>query len=144
MLGFVLRIVAEVYTTPHHIATFVNTSTFCHTFCINFHVEDDLIPGVLGEGLVPDLLPPETHLTPIAPREGLGRLVSRDQNHVLPEEGQGLDPLPGGGRDLAVQDTAVAASVGPGHDLPSHEGETATVVLDLVVVNDLLLTVKSM
>ena len=111
-------------------ATYANvyTNTFCRTFYIEFHVEGDLIPGVPAEGLVPDLPPPETHLTPIAPREGLGHLVSRDQNHVLPEEGQGLDPLPGRGRDLAVQDTAVAANAGPGHDLPSHEGETATVV----------------
>ena len=117
----------------------VSTNTFHCTFYINFHIEGDLIPGVLDEGPVPDLPPPETHLTPIAPREGLGRLVSRDQNHVLPEEGQGLDPLPGRGQDLAVQDTAVAANVGPDHDLPSHEGETVIVVLDLVGEHDLLL-----
>ena len=106
-------------------------------FNIIFRVEGDLIPGVRAEGLVLDLPSPETHLTPTVPREGgqspdLGLPASRDQNHVLPEEDQGPDPLPGRGRDLAVQDIAVAANVDPGHDLPSHEGETAcyTIIWD--------------
>lgn len=84
----------------------------------------NLLPAAPAEGLNPNLPLQEAHLTPTAPREG-GQspdpaLASRDQNQGLPEEGQGLNPLPGKWRGLAVLGTAAIVNVGPGHNFLSH------------------------
>ena len=96
-------------------------------FFFHIHLEGIFI---LGASSIPDPLLQEAHLTPTAPREGEQSpdRTNRDLNQVHPGEGQGLNPLPGKGRDLAVQDTAVAANISPGHTLP-EPGETGTVYM---------------
>ena len=84
---------------------------------------------ILGASSIPDPLLQEAHLTPTAPREGEQSpdLTNRKPNQVHSGEGQGLNPLlPGKGRGLTVQDTAVAANISPGHPLPEPV-ETGTV-----------------
>ena len=88
-----------------------------------FHAVADLIPGAPGKGTVLDPPPQGTHLPPTAQRgqsPDLILLASKDQNQVHPGEDQ----------RLTVQDTAVVADITPGHDLPSHTGETHTVLQD--------------
>ena len=99
--------------------------------------DGDLTPGVPAEGPLPNPPLQEIHLTLIVLSEGgqspdLDLPAGEDPNPVLPGEGQGLGPLPGSGQDLdhlpgsgqdlEVQDTAVAVSVGQGHDRQSHAG----------------------
>ena len=45
---------------------------------------------------------------------------SKDQNHLLPGEGQDLDPLRGRDQGLAVQDMAVKESKDQNHLLPGE------------------------
>ena len=66
------------------------------------HAEGNLIPGAPTEDPIPDPLPQEAQFTPTAPREGgqsqdLCLLTNREENHILPGEGQGLNLLPGKG-----------------------------------------------
>lgn len=94
--------------------------------------EGDLIPGALAEGPVPNLPLQEIHPTLIVLGDGgqgpdLDLPASEDQYLVPPGEDHGLDPLPERDQGLVVQDTAVAVSVGQGHDLPSLTGKGVVV-----------------
>ena len=77
--------------------------TICSPVCsLSIHAEGNLIPGALAEGLIMDTLPQEARFTPTAPREGgqspdLCLLTNREETHILPGEGQGLNLLPGKG-----------------------------------------------
>ena len=100
----------------------IYTYTF---FFFHIHSKGNFI---LGASSIPDPPLQEAHLTPTAPREG-GQspdLTNRDQNQGLPREDQGLNPLPGKGRGLVVQDSVLGA------DLPGHTGEAATIYIKIL------------
>ena len=99
----------------------VNTFAFSHCF----YAEGDLIPRAPTNHLIPDPAPHKVHLTPIDPTAGgqspiLIPPTNRDQNQGHPGESQCLNPLPGKGQDLVVQNTAVVADITPGHSLPGE------------------------
>ena len=95
-------------------------------FCVG-----DLVTRAPAKGLTTGSLLQEVDLTPTAPweqRQGLdlSLLASRSWNFIF-LGGRHLNPLPGSGQDLAVQDTTVVADITPGHNLPNYAGEPHTV-----------------
>ena len=89
-----------------------HTFSWAYTAFNFFHAEGNLISGALTKGLIPDLVPQETHLTPIDPKEGPSPgldLPSITQLGVL----EVSKPLPENAQGLVVQEIALAANVSP-------------------------------